>query len=87
MLDALNNGLLAFRNEPPARHLAQLCEVKEERWRAAIEVAFTRKFAIVVAQSIMTMLRASTTKCAGRRWDAMLAASHHQPAKALKLHK
>lgn len=49
MLDALNNELLAFGTELPARHLSQLCGVKDERWRAAIEVAFTRKFAIVVA--------------------------------------
>jgi hypothetical protein len=50
VLDGLNYGLLSFGNESPARHLAQLCEVNDERWRAAIEVAFTRKFAIVVAQ-------------------------------------
>lgn len=49
LLDELNKGLLGFGNEPSARHLCQLCEVKDERWRAAIEVAFTRKFAIVVA--------------------------------------
>lgn len=48
VLDALNNGMLASSAEPPAQHLCQLCEVKDERWRAAIEVAFTRKFAIVV---------------------------------------
>ena len=33
----------------PARHLRELCEIADERWRPAIEVAFTRKFAIVVA--------------------------------------
>ena len=48
VLDALNNGLLASGSEPAAQHLCQLCEVRDERWRAAIEVAFTRKFAIVV---------------------------------------
>ena len=51
VLDALNHGLLGMGNEPPARHLCQLCEVKDERWRPAIEVAFTRKFAIVVDAS------------------------------------
>lgn len=49
LLDALNKRLPAFRSESAAQHLSQLCEVKDERWRAAIEVAFTRKFAIVVA--------------------------------------
>lgn len=49
VLDALNNGLPATRGVPAAQHLCQLCEVKDERWRAAIEVAFTRKFAIIVA--------------------------------------
>src|SRR4029079_2771913 len=48
VLDALHLGLLPMGSEPPARHLCQLCEVKDERWRPAIEVAFTRKFAIVV---------------------------------------
>jgi hypothetical protein len=51
LLDALNHHLLTNRRELPARHLRELCEVKEgeEHWRPAIEVAFTRKFAVVVA--------------------------------------
>ncbi len=49
VLDALNQQLLAFNNEPPARYLCRLCEVNDERWRPAVEIAFTRKFAIVVA--------------------------------------
>jgi energy-coupling factor transporter ATP-binding protein EcfA2 len=49
LLDALNNGLLAAGSELPARHLRELCEVTDEHWRPAIEVAFTRKFAVVVA--------------------------------------
>lgn len=50
LLDALNHSLLAGGAELPARHLRDLCEVKEseERWRPALEVAFTRKFAVVV---------------------------------------
>ena len=32
-----------------AKHLRELCEVTDERWRPAIEIAFTRKFAVVVA--------------------------------------
>ena len=49
LLDALNNGLLARGAELPAQPLCKLCEVADERWRPAIEVAFGRKFAIVVA--------------------------------------
>ncbi len=49
LLDALNNGLLARGPELPARHLRELCEVADERWRPAVEIAFTRKFAVVVA--------------------------------------
>ena len=49
LLDALNNSLLARGAELPAQPLCKLCEVADERWRPAIEVAFGRKFAIVVA--------------------------------------
>jgi hypothetical protein len=51
LLEALNESLPASGLESPARHLCELCEVRdgEERWRPAIEVAFTRKFAVVVA--------------------------------------
>jgi len=51
LLDALNHHLLSGARDLPARHLRELCEVKdgEENWRPAIEVAFTRKFAVVVA--------------------------------------
>ena len=49
LFDALNNGLLARGVELPAQPLCKLCEVADERWRPAIEVAFGRKFAIVVA--------------------------------------
>ncbi|MEI6715900.1 MAG: SbcC/MukB-like Walker B domain-containing protein [Verrucomicrobiota bacterium] len=51
LLDSLNNQLLSIGKDQPAKHLRELCEVKEgqEQWRPAIEVAFTRKFAVVVA--------------------------------------
>ncbi|MGB8167312.1 MAG: SbcC/MukB-like Walker B domain-containing protein [Chthoniobacteraceae bacterium] len=51
LLDALNHHLLSGSRELPARHLRELCEVKdgEEHWRPAVEVAFTRKFAVVVS--------------------------------------
>ncbi len=49
LLDALNNSLLARGPDLPAQPLCKLCEVTDERWRQAVEVAFTRKFAIMVA--------------------------------------
>ena len=49
LLDALNSCLPSRGSKLPARHLRELCEIADERWRPAIEVAFTRKFAIVVA--------------------------------------
>lgn len=49
VLEMLNQALPASGKEPSAQHLCSLCEVTDERWRPAIEVAFTRKFAVVVA--------------------------------------
>jgi chromosome segregation ATPase len=48
LLDTLNSSLPTSGNHKPARHLRELCEVLDERWRPAIEVAFTRKFAVIV---------------------------------------
>ena len=48
LLNALNNSLLARGAELPARQLRELCEVNDERWRPAVEVAFKRKFSAVV---------------------------------------
>jgi hypothetical protein len=43
------NKLLPRRGrENPARQLRELCEVVDEEWRPALELAFTRKFAVVV---------------------------------------
>ncbi|QQL44462.1 SbcC/MukB-like Walker B domain-containing protein [Sulfuriroseicoccus oceanibius] len=48
LLDAINMSLPRRRNgDPAAFALRELCEVKDERWRPALEVAFTRKFAVV----------------------------------------
>ena len=85
VLDALNNGLLSISSEPPARHLCQLCEVKEkdEHWRAAIEVAFTRKFAIVVASEHYDQAEAIYHGLhgeQGRERESLV-----NPAKAMKL--
>lgn len=85
LLDALNQALLAAGPDLPARHLRELCEVREseERWRPAIEVAFTRKFAVVVApehydaaEAIYHELRAETS-----------GESLVNPIKALKLQR
>jgi hypothetical protein len=82
LLNTLNNSLLSRSAHLPARHLRELCEIKdeEERWRPAIEVAFTRKFAVVVdaedydaAENIYHQLR-----------DAAAGESLVNPAKALK---
>jgi chromosome segregation ATPase len=48
LLDALNNELRRPGGEVAAQHLCRLCEVTDERWRPAIEVAFAQKFAVVV---------------------------------------
>lgn len=83
LLDALNHSLLSGGSELPARHLRELCEIREgeERWRPALEVAFTRKFAVVVAaeqydtaEKIYHQLREEA------RGESLV-----NPAKALKL--
>jgi Putative exonuclease SbcCD, C subunit len=51
LLEALNNALPRDGRKPAAQPLCKLCELADERWRAAAEVAFTRKFAIVVSES------------------------------------
>jgi hypothetical protein len=48
LLAELNKRLQRRGPEPPAQALWQLCEVRDERWRPALEVAFNRKFAVVV---------------------------------------
>ena len=48
LLNTLNEALPMNGRKPAAQPLCKLCEVADERWRPAIEVAFTRKFAIVV---------------------------------------
>jgi hypothetical protein len=48
VLNALNQNLPSEGRTPAAQPLCKLCEVIDEEWRPAIEVAFSRKFAIVV---------------------------------------
>lgn len=49
LLDELNRRLPRRGRENPARQLRELCEVNDEGWRPAVELAFTRKFAVVVS--------------------------------------
>lgn len=51
LLDELNRKLPKKGKEVAARQLRELCEVLDEEWRPAIELAFTRKFAIVVTSN------------------------------------
>ncbi|MBM3880835.1 MAG: hypothetical protein FJ387_14145 [Verrucomicrobia bacterium] len=88
LLDALNHHLPSPGADLPAQPLCQLCEVTDERWRPAIEVAFTRKFAIVVspehydqAEAIYHALEASELGPEPGRESLI------NPAKALKLKK
>ncbi|MFZ4774410.1 MAG: SbcC/MukB-like Walker B domain-containing protein [Terrimicrobiaceae bacterium] len=50
LLNALNHALPRRASENPARALRELCEVTDETWRPALEVAFSRKFAVVVTE-------------------------------------
>jgi putative exonuclease SbcCD C subunit/AAA domain-containing protein len=83
LLDALNASLPAKGGAAAAQHLCQLCEVKDERWRAAIEVAFTRKFAIVVESGNYD--RAETIYHELRGGQSRERESLVNPRKALKL--
>jgi hypothetical protein len=85
LLDTLNTDLPTIGPDLPAHHLRDLCELRdgEESWRPAIEVAFTRKFAVVVspehydmAERIYHELREETP-----------GESLVNPRKALKLRK
>lgn len=49
LLDSINSTLPRRANgDPSAYALRELCEVKDERWRPALETSFSRKFAVVV---------------------------------------
>ncbi len=50
LLQALNGTLPWDGRMKPAQPLCKLCEVTDEKWRAAIEVAFEHKFAVVVSE-------------------------------------
>ncbi|MFC5456240.1 SbcC/MukB-like Walker B domain-containing protein [Prosthecobacter fluviatilis] len=48
LLHELNSKLLQFQGRSAAHALREVCEVADEGWREAIEVAFTEKFAVLV---------------------------------------
>jgi hypothetical protein len=48
LLTELNKRLRRRTAEPAAQALWQLCEVNDEDWRPALEVAFTQKYAVIV---------------------------------------
>ncbi len=88
LLDSLNHKLPSNGSGLPARHLRELCEVTDERWRPAVEIAFARKFAIVVssehyeqAEKIYHSLKASELGNETGRESLI------NPGKALKLKK
>jgi uncharacterized protein YPO0396 len=51
LLSALRDALPTLPGEPPPRALRELCEVEDETWRAAAEVAFEDKFAVLVGDA------------------------------------
>jgi hypothetical protein len=51
LLQALNDALPREGRQLAAQPLCKLCELTDEKWRAALEVAFTRKFTVVVSEA------------------------------------
>ncbi len=51
LLGALRDQLPLMPNETPPRALRELCEVEDETWRCAAEVAFDQKFSVLVSAS------------------------------------
>jgi len=51
LLQSLLNALPQKGREPAAQPLCKLCELLDEKWRAAVEVAFARKFSVVVSEA------------------------------------
>ena len=83
VLNSLNQELPAEGRTPPAQPLCKLCEVTDEEWRPAIEVAFSRKFAVVVSEA--------NYPAAFKIYQAVKSDSPQEslvhPAKALKLER
>lgn len=51
LLGALNREIPRRNGQPAARALRQVCEVNDEHWRPALEVAFAQKFAVLVDEA------------------------------------
>ena len=51
LLAALKSQLPLLPNQTPPRALREVCEVSDESWRAAAEVVFEEKFAVLVAET------------------------------------
>lgn len=51
LLTALREALPILPGEDPPRALRELCEVDDEDWRAAAEVAFEEKYAVLVSSA------------------------------------
>ena len=51
LLTALREALPILPGETPPRALRELCEVEDEAWRAAAEVAFEEKFAVLIGDA------------------------------------
>jgi hypothetical protein len=75
LLQSLNEALPTEGRQPTAQPLCKLCELTDEKWRAAVEVAFTRKFAVVVGETHYEL-----------KMDSPQESLIH-PAKALRLTK
>ena len=86
LLHLLNDRLLHMKaGEPPARALRELCEVTDETWREAIEVAFSEKFAIVVSEEhYPDALQHYHTLTAAQQGNRAAAESLIHPARAAK---
>jgi hypothetical protein len=81
LLNALNDALPWEGRTPPAQPLCKLCEVTDEDWRSAVEVAFTRKFAVVVSEAnFPTALQIYRELQADSPQESLV-----NPAKALRL--
>lgn len=72
LLDALKAQLPLLPNQTPPRALREICEITDESWRAAVEVVFDEKFAVLVeeghydeAARILQRLPASSLNIAG----------------------
>jgi len=72
LLSAVKSRLPLLPGETPPRALREICEVTDEAWRAAAEVVFDEKFAVLVsanhyqeAAAILAQLPASEMTAAG----------------------